>query len=330
MTNEYLATTGPLPVISEKALSKYSMQTTKIPTWNVGITNWDIAGNSPGNKFEIDDQVYTAVGMPSTTMVTNGRRTAFHTDVFMHSSPILELTRYFNADNPRPSEFGYGWSLLIPYKLEPTDDKKIIYQGVSLPEKMTVVDLITNRKEVLKFEGKKYINVGYFSEEESSHFKGLLLMADASYVLVDRWDNSFHFDKDRKIIVVDMGPQNKWSYVYKGDRIVGMVNEVGGEIKFMYDQNGRITKADIANKGNVKGEVTYIYDAKGDLVKVIGLDRKGLDYQYNSNHVLLSLIPSDSGWKMWQYAVVIIISLSIGIGIFIINKELKRKTVGGP
>lgn len=112
----------------------------------------------------------------------------------------LELVRYYDPKQQGSGQFGKGWHLLIPYRIEPVGDKKKEFLNVLIPEKIAVINLLTGDKEVLTFNADRYKSAAYIPEkEESSQVIGLVLMTDTSYRLEDKLGNRFGFDPSGRL-----------------------------------------------------------------------------------------------------------------------------------
>jgi hypothetical protein len=107
----------------------------------------------------------------------------------------LDLVRVFDPNRVnQPGDFGDGWRLLVPYRLRPAS--KTAAKGYRLPSKMEVVNLITDRREVLDFAETNQM-IGYFPGTNSpSEFIGLFVLNDASFRLLDRIGCEFQFNHD--------------------------------------------------------------------------------------------------------------------------------------
>lgn len=112
----------------------------------------------------------------------------------------LDLVRVFDPNRAnQPGDFGDGWRLLVPYRLRPAS--KTAAKGYSLPSKMEVVNLITDRREVLDF-GETNQMIGYFPATNSpSEFVAVLVLENAfgglaGFRLMDRIGCEFQFNSD--------------------------------------------------------------------------------------------------------------------------------------
>ena len=107
----------------------------------------------------------------------------------------LELVRYYKPGQQHSGEFGKGWHLLVPYRINPSGSGKREFLNVMIPEKIAVVNVITGEEEILAFSTDRYTIAGYVPEKiESSQVIGLFIMSDASYRLADKLGNEFWFN----------------------------------------------------------------------------------------------------------------------------------------
>jgi len=115
---------------------------------------------------------------------------------YAYSESNLEIVRFYNPMLQDSGEFGRGWRLLIPYRIEPEGDRKREFMNVFVPEKMAIVNLLTGEREILAFSDDRYSIVGYVPDRlEDSQFIGLFLLTDGSFRLVDKLGNEFQFDQ---------------------------------------------------------------------------------------------------------------------------------------
>ncbi|MBD3334954.1 MAG: hypothetical protein GF355_05510 [Candidatus Eisenbacteria bacterium] len=162
----------------------------------VSITEEDEDWARPA-ALTLDDVPYTLAPQHSLTTGTDARGVRYQTDLALHnaSGPGLELVRYFDPSRPSGGEFGEGWRLLVPYRIEPAGDATREFLNAVIPERMSVVNLVTGEVETLSFSTDRYSIAGYVPGELSeSQTVGLFLMSDASYRLADKLGNEFWFD----------------------------------------------------------------------------------------------------------------------------------------
>ena len=175
----------------------------------------------PALQFNEGQTTYTAIDLPSAVVTEHGREVVFQTDaVITGSGPVVELTRYYSRSPRNTGEFGPGWHLTVPFELAPSKDNRT-FQDILIPSEMTVVDRITGSRDRMRFGNNKEGLAGYFPED-SARWEGLYIMSDSSYRLADIHGNTFHFNQARRLVLVDMGRENRWAYGYRGDRLVSI------------------------------------------------------------------------------------------------------------
>ncbi|TKJ36903.1 hypothetical protein CEE37_14405 [candidate division LCP-89 bacterium B3_LCP] len=132
-----------------------------------------------------------------------------------HYQTNLEIVRYFNPKQKGEGEFGEGWHLLIPYRVERVGDATRELHGSLVPERMAVVNLLSGDREVLTFDKDKYTVMGWVPQVlESSQVVGLFLMTDASYRLADKLGNEFWFDQSGLMTDMILSENHHYKFSY--------------------------------------------------------------------------------------------------------------------
>ncbi|MBL7040046.1 MAG: hypothetical protein ISR77_15520 [Pirellulaceae bacterium] len=160
-------------------------------------------------SFDLGEHSYTAVPQHSLNSGKDRRGIRYQTDLALRNNgqPGLELVRYFNSKKRDIGDFGQGWNLLIPYRVQPANDAKREFLNAMIPEQMVVENLLTGDREVLAFSEDRYAAAGYVPDElASSQVIGLFLMSNASYRLADKLGNQFHFDQAGRLTDMFLSP----------------------------------------------------------------------------------------------------------------------------
>ena len=133
-----------------------------------------------------------------------------------HYKTNLELVRYFNPKLKGEGEFGDGWRLLVPYRLEPEGKQTTEFLNVIVPRQMALVNLLTNSREVLTFSKDRYSAAGYVPDKlaDSQHV-GIFIMSDASYRLADKLGNEFWFDQAGNLSDMIFSEKHKYHFEYQ-------------------------------------------------------------------------------------------------------------------
>jgi len=128
---------------------------------------------------------------------------------------LLELVRYFNPSRRGAGDFGEGWHLMIPYRVRPADPAKKEFNGVFVPERMTVQNLVSGESETLTFSADRYRVAGYVPDSVGkSQVVGLFLMSDASFRLADKLGNEFWFDRAGRLTDMAFSEQYRTHFEY--------------------------------------------------------------------------------------------------------------------
>ena len=158
-----------------------------------------------GNKhYTVVPQTSAAAGRDSA-----GRR--YQTDIALRGDdgqPGLELVRYYDpAKRQNPGAFGDGWSLLVPYRVEPADRTYRSFRNARIPERMVVINLVTGQREQLSFSDSRYAIAGWVPENAaSSKLVGLFPLSDGSFRLADKLGANFAFDGAGQLTDMALSP----------------------------------------------------------------------------------------------------------------------------
>jgi hypothetical protein len=148
-------------------------------------------------SFDLGRQSYSVLPQHSLSSGNDSRGIRYQTDLALRQNgmPGLELVRCYDPRRREDADFGLGWRLLIPYRVQPADDARREFLNARIPQRMVVENLLTGHREVLTFSPDRYAAAGYVPERpEASPTIGLFLMSNASFRLADKLGNQFHFD----------------------------------------------------------------------------------------------------------------------------------------
>jgi len=171
-------------------------------------------------SFNLGKNSYSVVPQHSLTSGTDQRGIKYQTDVALRygGEPGLELVRYYDPKRQEPGEFGKGWHLMVPYRVEPYGQKKINFLNAVIPEKMLVKNLLAGREEILTFSKDRYSIAGYVPDRPKyTNLIGLFLISDSSFRLADKLGNEFQFDQGGHLreMVFSEGYHVKYEYGYE-------------------------------------------------------------------------------------------------------------------
>jgi hypothetical protein len=173
--------------------------------------------NSQPFSFEVGKSSYSVVPQYSVSTGKDQWGNRYQTDIALRNGakPGLELVRYFDPRQPGPSEFGAGWRLMVPYRIQPFSQEKMDFLNARVPVKMTVENLLTGRNEVLTFSKDRYSIAGYVPDKlAGSQVVGLFIMSNASYRLADKFGNEFWFDQGGSMTDMAFANQDRIHYQY--------------------------------------------------------------------------------------------------------------------
>jgi hypothetical protein len=155
------------------------------------------ASPSIPSLFQSGNETFTVVPQHSLTSGRGSNGMRYQTDVALRTGgiePGLEFVRCFDPGSPQAGEFGSGWRLMIPYRVRPADDTRREFLNGTLPERMTVMNLLTGAQEVLTFSTERYSIAGYVPDSiGSSRIVGLFILSDGSFRMADKIGNEFAF-----------------------------------------------------------------------------------------------------------------------------------------
>lgn len=155
------------------------------------------AGPGEARALSVGDKDYTVAPQHSLTSGKDRRGIRYQTDLALRQDgePSMEVVRYFDPSRREGGEFGDGWRLLIPYRIEPAGRAKRRHGTRTVSERMFVVNQVTGAREILTFNADKYAVAGWIPAVlEGSQIVGLFLFTDDTFRLVDKLGNEFHFD----------------------------------------------------------------------------------------------------------------------------------------
>jgi hypothetical protein len=139
---------------------------------------------------------------------------------------ILELVRYFNPKQRGVGEFGEGWRLMVPYRIHPAGTARKELNGVLVPERMTVQNLVTGDSEILAFSTDRYSVVGYVPDSVGkSQVVGLFIMSDGSSRLADKLGNEFWFDPAGRLSDMILSERHRTHFEY-ADGLIDSFDQV--------------------------------------------------------------------------------------------------------
>jgi len=147
----------------------------------------------------------------------------------------IELVRYYKPDNSNIADFGKGWFLLTPYKIQPLGIKTVQFNSLTLSFSMLIEDLISGHKEIMEYNNDRYDTPCYLPQDiEISQNLGLFLTRRGTFRLVDKIGNEFEFDEDGYITDMIFGDDHVIHYEYS-DEFLDIFNNSPFKLKPVVD-----------------------------------------------------------------------------------------------
>ncbi len=204
-------------------------------------------------------------------------------------APRLELVRYYNPKLKTRAQFGDGWHLLVPFRLETT--MKTSLSGIrTAPEKVVVANLLSGIPEVLHRDKNASGMLSYVSEDKNGLTDSLVRQSNGAWILRDKLGAIFAFDRDgdlrQMILRKDQKIKFKLSEKSHSKSIPGYA------VEYRYDNrqiDGRDIKVLAAVKqGSHNARIDWQTDNSRQRIAAIRVLRQGqigpievLDYGYN-------------------------------------------------
>ena len=234
--------------------------------------------------FKSKGETQRALAFPMTKI--NDSYVTTHTDFSLSSTGgiKLELARCYDSFNPKPSIFGYGWSLKIPYKLFVLNPQKS-------NSPLLLLDKITGKSY-------KYIFIedkgAYYLVSEEKEEEGRILFSYDPHKVIRKnhgdgfvWESDnifiYYFDSQGRLISEVSKNNKKLDYTYQRERVITISDSSGRSMRLFYDHKNRVKE--VIASGEVI--INYLYNCYDDLIKVS--DNKGnvKSYIYDVDHHLI-------------------------------------------
>ncbi|MGH8551020.1 MAG: hypothetical protein ACRERU_20940, partial [Methylococcales bacterium] len=245
--------------------------------------------------FEViaDNKTYTALSIPTSPPPALGSYRLAVRDLRTSAAGSLPgLVRHYDSTHNEESEFGRGWSRLLPrieFEAVGEEGKQhmVSIEGgdpVRL-QRFTLIDRfgLTRTRFSRHFVDQGLKRVGFAPEGENSPFRGIYPEGEDTYRLIYRDNLQALFDDSGKLLayVTEAG---KLLYHYdEADRLKRIESQHAGQsatVDFEYDTQGRISAVTAPD-----GRVAYRYDDGGNLAEVTAGDET-TTYGYDDRHLL--------------------------------------------
>lgn len=209
-------------------------------------------------------------------------------------TPRLELVRYYNPQLQTRAQFGNGWHLLVPFRLEAEGLSSLSHSQV-LPRRMTVVNALSGIRETLILNRNESDQHAYAREDKGGLAESLIRGSDGVWVLKDVLGAQFVFDSEGDLRRMTLRPDRDVSFKVgsksQSKRIPGYIVEYEYGIRSI---NGRDTKVVTAIKqGGHTARIDWQADHSTTRIAAIRVLQQGqiqpvevLAYEYDSNGML--------------------------------------------
>lgn len=131
----------------------------------------------------------------------------FRTDLALSldGEPWLDLIRQ-RSGAERPGRFGTGWSLAVPFALEPQPDETVEFSGLQLPRHVLVRDLFSSTETKFRWAEDAEGAALYSPIETATNLRSLHLLTNGGHVLADALGGEYVFDADGDLTLFSPTP----------------------------------------------------------------------------------------------------------------------------
>jgi RHS repeat-associated protein len=253
--------------------------------------------------FAFNNVEFQAVALPS----TNDREVAAYRtaageirDCFNAAKGELlpGMTRYYNSSHNEATEFGFGWSLLLPrlefevakvdgnlqyLSVANNDASRVLVQKFVLTNQFGIGEVRFEEGSVDQALGR----IGFKPKVQSNVYRGIYPEPDGSYRLIFNGEQQAIFDPKGNLRAI-LKPDSKALYDYDHNNRMIAIRLVRGnnekQLSFTFDAENRI-----ASVASGERQVTYSYDGQGNLTSMQSNGRLTA-YQYNDKRILTNVV----------------------------------------
>lgn len=222
--------------------------------------------------------------MPLRVDIATGETRLYREDVRLPGYIPLLIGRVYRSGREENGPFGYGWRLNLDLSLRVEPERLVV-----APE--TPHETVFSRVD----EGM-----------QARHATGMLVQHFASeYVVTPAPDRRLVFAKKNarnKVVLplsrIEDGGENEVHFYFDRDRLVGIVDTVGRQIRFEY-QGGTVQRIRLENEG-ASILRTFQYNGKSDLVRETDEDGYSTSFGYH-DHLMIEYTNRCGGTQYAQY-----------------------------
>ncbi len=121
-------------------------------------------------------------------------------------TPGLELIRHYHPSLSSPAQFGAGWHLLVPFRLE-RENKEEALSLEPLPSRVDFVNVLSGQEETLLLvEDTDHDSLRYAPVDKNSLTAALYRQDDGSWQVLDKLGGTFLFDQQGRLTRMTLRP----------------------------------------------------------------------------------------------------------------------------
>jgi RHS repeat-associated protein len=236
---------------------------------------------SPRNDKQLGEGCPTREGNPINS--ATGNKSQRETD-YVAASGGLTFVRSYNSKSTQNDVLGHSWRHNWQGRLARYDFQSNSYIVATRADGQSFYFTLTNGAWV-----------------NETDIKARLIETAEGFVLADGATGRETYDAQGRLLQVEAAGVNKFTLIYSGNVLTGVVDRFGRSLSFAYDANGRLqTLTDPAQV-----TTTYAYDAAGNLASVTYPGNEGRTYHYENAsypHALTGISDENGArYATWDY-----------------------------
>ncbi len=218
------------------------------------------------------------------------------------TTPGLELVRHYNPDLQSRAEFGVGWHILVPYRLEDAATSRPV-SARTLPARVAVVNQLSGVQDVMQ---RVPGTARYEPVDEDISLAKVLVRTDKAWLLEDKLTCTMQFDLDGDLIHMQLRPPDTVEVKLPEGKRVNR-NVAGYEIRYRYERpDGDLRKMLTQIKqGAQVAKIEWASDGTPQITQIRGLQdgvsAATVEYGYGDTGVLQRVLLSEDLQSMIQY-----------------------------
>lgn len=223
--------------------------------------------------------------MPLRTDVVTGETVLHRTDLRLPGYIPLTLARTYRSGREQSSSFGYGWQLNLEVTLRVAPDEITCAPGTPHETVFSPIE----------------------EEMQARHVTGVLIQhRPEAYAIVPAPSRRLVFTKEKArgdtipLDRIEDASGNSVHFFYDGERIAGIVDTLGRQIRFDY-QGGQVSCIRVVGgEGMASAIRTFQYNGQDDLVKETDAEGYAASFGYQ-RHLMVAYTCRNGGTQYAQY-----------------------------